>query len=217
MSWMTAVSDLRELISDGATDKLAWQKKLLGITNGSNLAFKTFEKRRLTDFTSPSSPEGVFVNEAQVTVGSDDVDSGQVILKTAPVDGDRVTGTYYFQWFTDLQLVVYLKNASNFIGFGPDYTQIPDGLQPAALQYAAGDCYQELAVRFARMLSEGYRLEDLPKEALEATLKGYKDSSAASRKLATDLRKGFYTRQNQPDQAYSDNIAGRARLVEPNA
>lgn len=217
MSWTTAIADLRQMLSDGPTDKIVFRKPILGIPNGVNLVFKTFDRRRVTNLTAPTGIEGFFVNDVAKTVSSDDPDSGQFVASVAPVEGDRVTASYYFQWFDDIQLGVYLKNASFFFGFGNDYTQIGEFFQPAALQYAMADAYKELSVRFARMLSEGFRMEDLPNEALEKSQKSYQGLSEAARKEALMLRKYVYTRQDQNEAPLFATQSGNARTVEPNS
>lgn len=220
MSWTTALTDLRLALSDNVDDKLRWSKKCLGFPNGVNKTFKTFEKRRLTDFTNAAAPLGVLLDEVLVAVGTDDPTTGVFTLDdgvTAPAEGVSVTGNYYIQWFTDAQLTSFLKMSSFFLGLGQDFSMIPDTLQPAAIKYACADAYQELAVRFAEMVSETFRAEDEPKDALKNTVDSYTKLSAQYRKEANDLRKGYYTRQNQPDAPESASICGDARNVEPNS
>ena len=118
--WATtaaAISDLRTLLSDNVTDKLAEKKLVFGKINGVNQLFKTFERRRITDFSqapdSPS-PEGVYLNDVLVSSGgiiSDDLVSGSFTIAVAPDDGDELRATYYYRWFLDTDLDMFLKNA----------------------------------------------------------------------------------------------------------
>lgn len=218
MTWTTALADLRIQLSGAATDKLRWEKALMGILDGDNKTFKTFEKRRITNFTSATTPLGVYLNGvrlADTKIASDDLETGTVVLKSAPDEGDRITATYYVQWFIDSQLTSFLINASNFIGFGDDYTTISGGLKNAALKYACADAYQELAVRFAEMISEGFRWEDLPVETLKKTQESYLALEKNFRKQAFDLRNDYYTRQGQAGAPLFGTISGNVRNVEP--
>jgi hypothetical protein len=216
MTWATAVSDLRTQLSAAATDKLRWRKTLMGIANGTNREFKTFEKRRITPLAGATDPCGVFVNDAAVTATSDDLESGMVTLTTAPLEGDRVTATYYVQWFTDAQLTTYLVNAANFLGLGDDFTVVSGGLKNAAVKYACADAYQELAVRFAEMISEGFRWEDLPVETLKKTQESYLELEKNFRKEAKDLRNDYYDgRQGMSGAPLFVTLSGRVRNVEP--
>lgn len=217
MSWDTAIADVRSTISDGATDKLHWRKKCLGVSDGTNLNFKTIEKRRLSSLVTPTAPVGVWVNDVAATVDSEDLTSGQFTLHTAPAVGSRVEANYYTQWFTDAQLDTFLRFASNFMGLGDTYANIPGGLQPSALKYAAADAYQELALRFVNPLSDQFTFGELSAEKLKVVVDGYQKMSAQFRKEAGDLRKGYYTRQNEPDSPIFDSISGGVRDVEPNA
>ena len=66
MQWSTSVADLRAWLNDGPTDKLVSRKRCLGRIDGSNKIFKTFEFRRVTDFTTATSPFGVYVGPTQI-------------------------------------------------------------------------------------------------------------------------------------------------------
>lgn len=211
MSWTTAVNDLRALLSDQGTDRLRWRKKCLGFANGTNLVFKTFEKRRVTGSLL------VYVNDVLATTTAMADDTGEFTLQTAPAEGARIEASYYVQWWTDTQLQGFLTNGTRFLGLGTDYTQVPDGFINAVLKYAAADAYQELSVRYAEMVSEQYRMEDMPKDALKVTIEGFQKSAAQYRKEATDLRNDFYTRQGETNAPTWDSISGDAHNVEPNA
>ena len=64
MSWLTADArlDLRTLISDGDQDKLGYLKQVINDQNGTNKIFKTVDSRRVTDFTTATGPEGVYLD-----------------------------------------------------------------------------------------------------------------------------------------------------------
>ena len=214
--WTTAVDDLRLILSDGPTDKPSWKKACVGVKDGVNVYFKTFEFRRLTDLSVVAPSSGVYVNDIPVVVTSDNKEVGEFQLAVAPIEGDRVEASYYSQWFLDTELTLYLRFACSALGLGPDYSNIPDGLQPSAIKYASADAYQELSLRFAKMLSERYRMEDLPQDQLRATIDSYAKLSAQMRKDAIQLRDDFYKRQGQSFAPIFGTIVGNVRDVKPN-
>jgi len=215
MSWITATSDLRTLLSDGPTDKIRYRKSVFGQKNGANKRFKTFEPRRVTDLTTATQPFGVFINGSLVATASDDLIVGEFELVTAPVDGDFVEATYYYQWFIDSELAVFLKNAAQWLGKGADITTVPDGLQPAALHHAAQESYHKLALKWSEHMSEMYLLEDAPKDGSKDVLEGYRALAKDFTEKATALRNDFYERQGQSIQPIVTSIIGSVRDVKP--
>jgi len=216
MTWTTAISDLRTLLSDNGTDKLRYRKAIVGLQNGTNTTFKTFEFRRLTPFVGATGlPYGVFKNGVLTSVASEDLPSGGFVLSVAPANGDRIEGTYYIQWFTDAELAVFLKSATQWQGFGADVTAIVDSFQPSALKYAAADAYQKLALRWAEHLSETYRLEEGPGEQIKAAIESYKGMAAQYRKEAFKERDDVYTRKGEANAPAWRTVAGNFREITP--
>ncbi len=139
MTWAAPESDLRTLLSDNAEDKYRYRKKVFGNTDGTNVLFKTFEFRRVTDFTTAAYPLGVWVEGVLLTstdIASDNPGSGDFELAAAPTVRQKVEASYYIQWFLDVEIQNFLRLASNWLGMGDDYTQISPQLRPAALKYA---------------------------------------------------------------------------------
>lgn len=214
MSWTTAVADLRALLSDGPTDKLR-QKRVLGNQDGVRVSFKTFEFRRVTNFTTATAPLGVFIDGTAVTVSADDLPTGVFTLAVAPTNGQEIEARYFLQWFLDTELDTFLRSSSQWLNLGSDVTQIGPGLQPAALQYAAADAYQKLALRWAEHQSETYRLEDAPDGKIKSVADQYRSMSTDHRKLALSNRNEFYTRNGQALQPLFRSIAGNAKETVP--
>lgn len=222
MPWTTvadATSDLRILVSDGPTDKLRYRKRVIGDLNGLNPRFKSFEFRRVTDFSSEAGLSlGVFVDGIRQTQGvqvtSDFPEIGEFILATAPANTSRVEATFYIQWFKDVELAVFLKNAAQWIGLGEDITKVEPGLQPAALYYSAQEAMHKMAVKWAERLSETYKMEDQikgdtsPVNAFRVLAKDYRDKSEA-------LRKNFYSRDDQAEAPLFGISGGQVCSVVP--
>jgi len=203
MSWDTAINDLRIFLSDGPKDKYRYRQTIFPNPGKNNMDFKTFDFKRLTDFSKvPDNPFlGVFKNGVRIPNDKfvyDDLDSGQFSLDFAPIDGDKLEATFYIQWFLDSDLETFLRASSTWLGFSDDFTGVPTGLQPSAKHYAASEAYQKLATRFSEKLSSTYRVQDQKDPETEPTINSYFSMSSAFLKNATDLRNNFYERQGQP-------------------
>jgi hypothetical protein len=216
-AWQTANTDVRTLMSDGPLDKLRWRKKLLGQIDGTNTTFKTFEARRITALVTATAPLGVYVNNAIVTVSSEDMESGELYLASAPAPGASVHASYYVQWFDDSEIVQFLVSASEWITGIDDYTSIPNNQWPCAKTYAAAAAYQKLSIKFATNLAETYQLYDAPDEKRFDPVKVYSDMATKMFKLAFELRDDTY--KNRQGQALAPIFAtrrGRVKDVAPN-
>lgn len=218
MSWTTALDDLRLKLSDTPIDKLRAYKRVFGQIDGQNQVFKTFEFRRVTDFTAAEAPLGVYLNQVRLessAIQSDDLQTGFFTLAQAPEEGSVLEAVYYVQFFLDQNLLDFLRLSTQWLGLGVDHQNIPAGLQGSALQYAAAEAYQKLAMRFSEHLSETYRLEDAPDAERFKLVDEYKRMSEDCRQSATTLRDQYYTRQGQPLQPLFGVNRGRVRDVAP--
>ena len=216
--WATtqeAIDDLRNLLGDSDVDKYAYRKKVIGTPNGSIVSFKTLERRRVTDFTTSVAPFGVYVNDALVSVSADSTQTGEITLAAAPVDGDDVTASYYYQWFIDSELDQFLKNASQWLGLTSTYINVPDGLVPSALHYAGQEAYHRLANWWQTRLSETYRLEDVPSNKDDSSIKNWLELAKTFEEKALRLRNDYYTRQGQNLQPLFGSIRGSVRDLVP--
>ena len=221
MAWTTAINDLRSLISDGSTDRYCYRKKCFGNVDGTNNSFKTFEFRRIIDFTNSSqniAPLGVYVDSVRVTpsnVSSDSVATGEFTLATAPTAGQVVEASYYYQWFLDSELSTFLTEASEFLGFAGDYTQIAPGLQPAAKYYAAGESYHKMATRWSTRASEMYLVEDAPNQKNMGVAATYLKLANDCKEQSRKLREDYYTRNSQASAPLYSNSFGSVPAVTP--
>lgn len=216
MTWTTAKEDLRALLSDGPTDKLRHRKRCFGECNGTNVYFKTLEFRRVSDFTTESFPIGVWKNGTLLPssdIASDVLASGDFELAAAPVDGDVIEASYYAQWFLDSELDVFLKSGSNYLGFDGSVIDIPGGLQPAALHYAAADAYEKMAVRWRDWMSDVYRADDAPKKEDRTQTDDFLALSKAMQEKANFLRKNYYQRNDQAEAPLFGSVVGAVRKM----
>lgn len=219
MSWLTSVSDLRTLLSDGSEDRYNSRKQCLGVVNGINLTFRTFEFRRVTDFTAiTGGPLGVYIDGQRVNaadITSDSPTTGEFTLSesAAPLDGQSIEASYYNQWFLDSELQSFLTIASNWLGSGSDVTVTPNGLIPAVLKYAAAEAYLKMAQRWRTWLSEMYRVEDAPKTPGTGPVESFISMAEKFRDEAETTRKEYYTRQDRNLQPLFGSVIGNVRQM----
>ena len=216
MTWADPTGDVRALISDGPEDKLRHRKPVIeGLQDGINKTFKTLEFRRVTDFTTAVAPFGVFLDGVAQVVGSDVPKVGEFVLSVAPANsGERLTSTYYIEWFLDTELDIFIRNAAQWVSSTTIINDVPTPLVPAAIQYAASEAYQKLAVRWQDSLTSTYRTEDDgadPKTLAEQ----YIQMSKQYLDRATTLRDDFHTRQGRSKAPRSANLLGTVRPSEP--
>lgn len=216
MSWTTAISDLRVLLSDGPTDKLRAYKTVFGTQNAVNTTFKTFEFRRLTDFSSTATayPLGIYVNGALQTASAvvkDDLSTGFFTCATAYDDSVSLLATYYIQWFLDGELDGFLTRASDWLGLGDDYTSLVSGLKTAALKYAAHEAYQKLSLKYAENIVETYRTQDAPDERRMEIVKAYQQAAKDTLGEAERYRDDFYTRKGMSKAPLFGSVQGNIK------
>lgn len=205
MAWLdqaTAISSLRQMIYDGPTDKICANKKVLGVTDGINSIFKTFEFRRITDFSEAEFPLGIFLKGVAIDTGlvvQDDLASGifQLSGDAIPTNRDSLTASYYYQWFVDAELTTFMQNATTWLGFSSNFQNIPDGLNAAALRFAAKESYSAAAMKYSSRMAEVYQLEDSPVEDINKSVQAMQSMADNFMDEATRLRDDYYTRQGQ--------------------
>lgn len=225
MSWVdspTAIQALRAILFDGVTDKICSMKKVFGVLDQVNVVFKTFEYRRVQDFSSPTAPFGLFKNGTAIApsdIQSDDPATGTIVLQIAYVatlsTRDSITATYNYQWFTDAELDVFMQNASTWLGFSPTYINIPDGLNASALRFAAQEAYLMAAMKYSTRMSETYKLEDAPDETILKSVEAFKEMADSFEDKAKSMRDDFYTRQGQSLSPLFGFSLGRVRDPVP--
>ncbi len=218
MAWTTAVTDLRNLLSDNPNDRLRFRQRCFGEVNGVNRNFKTFEFRRVTDFTDAEFPLGVFINGEILSSSDISFDSPQTGIFTigsasgdAPVDGELVEASFYVQWFLDAELDQFLQDAGNWAVSSSDYTALGGGLISAALDYAAHRAYQKMAQRWRDFISNTFKVEDQPRESGTSPTDEFVKLSESFLKSAEEKRKSFYSRQDRNEQPLFANVVGTVR------
>jgi len=220
-TWATAVTELQELLNDQGNDRYCYRKKVFGNIDGTNTSFKTFEFRRVTNFTDSvlsAAPLGIYSNGVRLSpsaVASDDLASGEFTLNVAPAKGTALVATYYYQWFELSELQSFLTSASRWLQNGDDYTTIPSGLNQGALYYAAQMALLKMAMRWATRASNSFLLDDQPKQEALALAKTYSEQAAGFEKSAEKYRDDYYTKSGQSLAAFSTSNWGSVSAVTP--
>jgi hypothetical protein len=211
----TATNDLRTLASDGPQDRIRYRTKVFGNQDGVNVTFKTFEQRRVTNFTTPTAPVGIYLNGVLQTCTLDDIITGEFQVPVAPQNSDTLEATYYYQWFFDAELQTFLKNSAQSLIASADPTQIIDGLQPAALHYATAEAYEKMAARWAERASEVYQLQDAPVRGTEGPVKSFLALASAYTAKADKLRDDYYERQGMALSPNFISLSGNVGAITP--
>jgi hypothetical protein len=228
--YQTGISDLRVLLSDQGDDRYIYRHRCFGPVNGTNIQFKTFFRRRVTNFTAAlTGGEGVYVDNVQVleaNIVSDDVETGELFFASGtgtspalsggfiPQDGSVVEASYYYQWFDDNELDTFLQQASRWLQSNNDYTTTNPGLIEALIKYAASQCYTKMAQRWRQYMSQDYRVEDAPKDSPTYNTNEFLELAKYFRAEALATRTEFYeTRQGRALQPLFGSIRGRVRSL----
>ena len=202
--WTTYLSDLRTLLNDNVSDRLAYRKKCFGTCDGTNTVFKTFEFRRITNFTTAvPGTYGVFINGVQVlaaNIAYDDTASGEFSFKptfqpTGPTQ--VVTASYYTEQFLDTELTDLVQRAVQSLGLGLVIANVDPALWDAVLNYAASEGMKKLALRWTQRASDVFLLEDIPKQESLKIAESYTGLAGQYYKNSIQMRDDFYTRQGQ--------------------
>lgn len=213
-NYQTGITDLQVMLSDQSDDRYVYQSRCFGLVNGVNTAFKTFYRRRSTDLTMGASG-GVYVDSVLLPasgVTSDNVETGEFILAAAPVDGQSVDASYYYQWFDVNELDTFLQIASRWLQGYNDYTNTQDALVDALIKYSAAEAYAKMAQRWRTYMSQEYKVEDAPKDSPTYNTNEFLQLSKYFRAEALASRTEFFqTRQGRALQPLFANISGRIR------
>lgn len=220
MSWPTAITDLRTVLSDGPTDKIrANQAIVVGPIDGINGTFKTLDYRRVTAFASSATvfPLGIQINGAYVPAASvinEDLSSGYFQLPPSTVGvNSKFTATFYIQWFIDSELDFFLQQTSLWLGQTTDYVnQTPDGLKDSALKHSCHLAYKKLALKFAEDPAiAALRAQDQKDDKRLDTVSQYQAAANTYWKQANDSRNDYYTRKGQPLAPMFGTVIGGVR------
>ena len=177
MTWSDPRGNLRTFLNDDAQANLIKNKPVFpfprGEADGTASTFFTFEDRIFCDEgpqDQSSSPLRIFIGSPysqQVTeypasgIVVTDAVGGEFTLMGAAPSGVLIKAQYYWQKWLDPDLDLYLQQAALQMNVSTA-SQVPDGLQLAALNLAGSMAHRQMAARWSFRKTMQFLLEDKP-------------------------------------------------------
>jgi hypothetical protein len=166
MDWLTsdAIAQLRSILGDGPTDKWEFKTNVFPTPDGVTTRFFVGQTR-VVDASLQVYLAGV---ETSVS-GTPTYATGEFDLATAPGADDELQASFYYQWFLDSELAVFLDDAAQMLSLYDSATSgfvtlldtsassvsIAIGVRPSLLQFAAHNAYMRKAAETADSLQAG--------------------------------------------------------------
>lgn len=144
----SAVSSLRSLLGDNASDKYEFKADVYPTPNGVTTRFFVGQTR-LASGSLEVYHNGILV--PAVSGSAIDYAKGSFTYEGSS-DGPPkglLQASFYYQWFTDDELVVFLTEASNMLLFESPSGDFSTGLRPTLLSWACYNAYMRKAAEFA--------------------------------------------------------------------
>lgn len=144
----TALSSLRSLLGDHATDKFEFKASCFPTPDGIVQKFFVGQTRVVDDTLE------VFVGGVATAVsGTPDYDQGCFNLASAP-SGVELQASFHYQWFTDAELGEFLTAAASLLGFETvSDSGLPVGVRASVLDFACYYAYMRKAAEWADSLT----------------------------------------------------------------
>lgn len=147
MAWTEAeaLASLRIRLADGAADKYLHQMPVEPPPDGIHREFGVPHSRLVADTLD------VYLDGELLDILPGDIDlSRGVFTIPAPDEGQKLVASYYFQWFTDAELLSCLADAAKLLNFtGVTDTSMEVSFQTPLLSFAAHYAYLRKAAESA--------------------------------------------------------------------
>lgn len=203
--YVTAITEIRQILADTKFNKRGTKKTLIGNADGTNTKFYSYDKRLFTDQIE------VYVNNALVSNWDlNDAVAGEFIFSQAPDANAEIRASYYWQWWTDSELKNFLNKGAEQLGVAqqtvtsstPDtsYLKTPVGLKTPVLKFACHLAWESLiSYLIARKHSAEYLVEQDGNvdEGYSELIKSMQDQSKNALKDALALTDRYYKRQGR--------------------
>lgn len=187
-----AISSLRSLLGDNATDKFEFKVDVFPTPDGVTKRFFVGQTRVLEN-TLQVYVEGVqAVSGAPSGIVEIDYEKGSFDLGTAPSGSVSVQASFYYRWFTDPELTEFLTSAGTMLGFEAiSDAGLPIGVRAAVLDFAAYYAYMKKAAEYA--------------DSIVATAVTYTADQSKSHPNWRDLAKTAYEKARDKLKIYTEN------------
>lgn len=193
----SAINSLRSLLGDNLRDKFEFKADVFPTPNGLATRFFVGQTRvdadslqvYLAGVQAPSGgPSGVVALDAE---------RGTFDLGIAPSGSVEVQASFFYQWFTDAELTVFLHTAAGIVGMEQaDDEALPIGVRSAVLDFSAYYAYMKKAAEHA--------------DSLVATAAGYTADQSKSHPNWRDLAKTAMEQGKAKLELYVDSPLGRS-------
>lgn len=206
----TAIGDLRTFLNDGPTDRPIKQKTAVGVVDGTNPNFFTFEDRIVAG-TLQVSIDFVAIGLQVPPIGLTVLDlvMGHFQLSPPPQSSQVVRCSYYYQIFLDADLQDAISRGMGQVFDTADITTIPIGLGQVVLNFAGYFAFTKAAIRWAERKTKQFILEEEP--VVQETMNRanhYKSLAKGFMDEARILRDDYYRRQSR-------SLAPAAKMFKP--
>lgn len=158
MAWNIddALKTLRTILGDGDSDHYEFKADVTPTADGLHTSFFGGRTRMRAESVI------VYVNGTMIAPDEIDEPHGRIIIESAPSGVVQVS--YHWQWFTDLELTTFLRDALNMLGF----SDIADSnldfpLRSVMMDLASALAYTRKAAEYAESLQasspDGYSVD----------------------------------------------------------
>jgi len=166
MDWLTsdAITQLRSILGDGPADKWEFKVNAFPTPDGVTTRFFVGQTRVVAD-----TLQVYLAGVATAVSGTPLWSTGEFDLATAPGADDELQASFFYQWFLDRELAVFLDDAAQMLSLYDSATSgfvalvdteassvsIEIGIRPSLLQFAAHSAYMRKAAETADSLQAG--------------------------------------------------------------
>ena len=214
----SAITELRQMLFDGTSNKSAHKKTLIGDIDGSNKSFITYDKRII------KASFKCYVDDTLTTATVDNEVTGEVTLSQPPAKNTKVVASYFWRFWLDPELKNFLnkgaESCSAFDADTPDEAslQIPPGLKKAALYFAAESALSaQINYLVNRRHSEEFNIEQdgNDESAFSETISAMRKNADSYWEKAVFHRDDFYKKAGRRNKPAFGFKAGQVKRYGP--
>lgn len=199
MAWNDPSGDLRRFLRDTVDDNLIKSQAVAGDRNGTNTQFLTFFDRLYasgvqSSVADPRQRLRAFLNGTELVASGvtvTDATRGEFTISAAPTTSQELKVTYHFQMFRDDELAFFLQQAAGEVSVDLP-SNIPPGLQMAAMNIAASLAYGGLAERWMQRKMDQFGFQEIDADSIAERVKFYAERCDRYLEKGAALRREYY-------------------------
>lgn len=191
----SAIASLRSLLGDGPADKFEFKAPVYPTPDSVTTRFFVGQTRLVAGSLE------VYHNGMQVDPsGVTDIDTAKGSFTRVPAPSGEVLASFYYQWFTDAELVEFLNEATTMLSLSETVSgDFAIGLRPTLMQFACYNAYMRKAAEFA--------------EAVEASAAGYTFKRDQTGPNWKELAKAAMENAKEKLKLFLDNPVGASAVT----